>query len=135
MNSKTFLWINAILFVPFGIGMILMPGILFPIFGVNLDADGILMARVFGSALMNFGWMCYFIRESSLQSVGVRAILVSNFIFHALDAITTFISTYTGVMNSLGWMFSGLHFVLAIGFLYFLRGKEEKVHTSPIPSI
>lgn len=121
MTFKNFLILNAILFVPLGLGMLLMPGILFPWFGIDLDADGILMARVFGSALMNLGLICYMIRSEPVGAKATKAILLGNLLFHAFDAISTFSASYTGVMNSLGWTFTGLHFVLALGFLYFLK--------------
>ena len=125
MKLQKFMVLNAVLFVPFGLLMLLIPGILFPIFGIDLDADGILMARVFGSALMNLGLICYLIRTENLKSVGMRAVLIGNFLFHAFDAISTFVASYTSVMNTLGWMFTILHFSLALGFLYFLMKKDE----------
>lgn len=124
MTLKNFMILNAILFVPFGIMMLILPATLFPMFGIDLDADGVLMARVFGSALMNYGVICYLIRSEPRYSVGMRAVLIGNFLFHAFDAISTFMASYSGVMNSLGWMFSGLHFVLAAGFFYYLMGKK-----------
>lgn len=124
MTLKKFLVLNAIMFIPFGIGMLIMPTVLFPMFGVDLDPDGTLMARVFGSALMNFGVICYMIRDENPFSIGMKAVLTGNFLFHVFDTLSTFVASYNGVMNVLGWMFSGLHFVLALGFLYFLRKKE-----------
>ena len=121
MNLKQFLVVNALLFVPFGLVMLAIPGIFFPMVGVDLDADGLLMARVSGSGLLNFGIMCYLARHEGRESMGLKAILIGNLIFHGLDAISTFIASYTGVMNTLGWLFCGLHFVLALGFLHFLK--------------
>lgn len=121
MRLKLFLTINAILFIPFGLAMLAIPGILFPMFGIDLDADGILMARVFGSALMSIGIMCYLVRSEPMESAGLKAILIGNLIFHAIDAISTLMASLNGTMNALGWMFFGLHFVLALGFLYYLR--------------
>lgn len=83
------------------------------------------MARVFGSALMNLGLICFLIRNENHTSIGIRAILTGNFLFHGIDSVSTFIAAYSGVMNNLGWMFSSLHFLLAIGFFYFLiSGKD-----------
>ncbi|MBX2877088.1 MAG: hypothetical protein KTR30_33520 [Saprospiraceae bacterium] len=121
MTLRNFLILNAILFVPFGLIMLILPGDLFPLFGIDLDADGILMARVFGSALLNLGLICYLVRAEPTDSSAMKAVLIGNFLFHAFDALSTFVASYTGVMNSLGWMFTSLHFVLAVGFLYFLR--------------
>jgi hypothetical protein len=125
MTLNKFLILNAILFIPFGIGMLVMPGALFPLFGIDLDADGILMARVFGSALMNYGLICYLIRNEAQHSTEMKAVLTGNFLFHAFDAISTFIASYSAVMNNLGWMFTSLHFILAIGFLYYLIAEKK----------
>lgn len=134
MNVRIFLILNGIMFTPFGVGMIVMPSLLFPMFGVNLDDDGVLMARVFGSALLNFGLISYLIRNEIVTSIGMKAFLMGSFIFHAIDTVSTFIASYSGVMNSLGWMFSGLHFVLAIGFLFFIVsvGNSQKVDSATI---
>lgn len=121
MSLKQFLVVNGILFVPFGLVMLAIPGMFFPMVGVDLDPDGLLMARVSGSGLLNFGIMCYLARNEGSESMGLKAILIGNLIFHGLDAVSTFIASYTGVMNTLGWLFCGLHFILAIGFLYFLN--------------
>lgn len=125
MSLKSFLVLNAILFIPFGIFMIIMPGILFPFFEINLDADGLLMARVFGSALANIGLMCYLVRDEPRSSIGIKAILFGNLFFHAIDAFSTGAATYLGTMNLLGIMFTGLHFFLALGFLYYLYSRSD----------
>jgi hypothetical protein len=121
MRLKLFLIINSLLFVPFGLMMLTIPGMLFPMFAIDLDADGILMARVFGSALLSIGLMCYLVRNEPNGSIGLMAIMIGNAVFHGLDAVSTFIASYTGVMNSLGWLFFALHFVLALVFLGFIR--------------
>ena len=103
--------------------MIIIPGMLFPFFGIDLDADGLLMARVFGSALANIGLMCYLVGDEAKDSVGMKAILFGNLFFHAIDACSTGWATYLGTMNSLGVMFTSLHFFLALGVLYFLYSR------------
>jgi len=124
MTLKNFLTLNAALFVPFGLGMLIVPNLLFPMFGVILDFDGTLMARVFGSALMNLGLICYLIRSESRSNKAVTGILIGNLLFHGIDAVSTFVASSSGVMNSMGWMFTTLHFLLAIGFFYFLFKKD-----------
>ena len=127
MKLSSFLMLNAVLFVPFGLAMLVAPAVLFPLFGIDLNADGVLMARVFGSALFNFGLICYLIRNEHEFSIGMKAFLTGNFLFHAFDAGSTFVASLNGVMNTLGWMFFGLHFVLAIGFLIYLLRKKQEV--------
>ena len=126
MKLKAFLILNAILFVPFGIGMLAMPGVLFPMFGIDLAADGLLMGRIVGSCLLSVGVISYLIRDEARDAIGMRAVLVGSLIFHAIDAATTFVATIGGVMNVLGWMFSSLHFVLAVGFLAYLANGQKR---------
>lgn len=129
MKLKAFLLINAWIFVPFGIAMLIIPAVLFPWFGINLDDDGLLMARVVGSSLFTLGLISYLMRDESGTSAGLRALLVGSMIFHFIDASTTFVGTVNGTMNTLGWMFSSMHFILALGFLYYLNAHRIKTET------
>ncbi|MGI9542258.1 MAG: hypothetical protein ACR2MX_03305 [Cyclobacteriaceae bacterium] len=131
MNLKNYLILNAILFIPFGLGMLFTPTFLFPLFGIDLNVDGLLMGRVVGSSLLTIGLVSYLIRMEQPHAIGMRAFLIGSLVFHAIDATTTFAASYSGGMNALGWMFSSMHFILAIGFLYFLYAKSPK--TSEIP--
>ena len=127
MKLKTFLTINAVMFIPFGIGMLTMPSMIFPMLEVNLDADGLVMASTVGSMLFSFGLTCLFARNESENSVGLNALLIGNFSFHTIDFILTGKGAFTGVMNSLGFVFSTMHFLFAVGFLTFLiKSKARK---------
>lgn len=119
MNLKTFLTINSIMFIPFGIGMLIMPSMIFSMIDVILDSDGLLMANTVGSMLMSFGLTCLIARNATNYSIGLGAVLIGNLSFHAIDSFLTFKATMAGVMNNLGFMFSGMHFLFAIGFVYF----------------
>ena len=124
MKLQNFLLINAWIFVPFGIAMLLAPSLLFPWFGINLDDDGLLMARIVGSSLFTLGLISYLMRKESQRSLSLHAFLIGSMFYHLIDATTTFVGTLQGTMNALGWMFSSMHFVLALGFLYYLRAYQ-----------
>lgn len=129
MNLKNYLILNAALFIPFGLSMLLLPSLLFPLFGIDLDADGILMGRVVGSSLLTIGLVSYLIRKEEPRALGMKAFLIGSLVFHAIDTVTTFAASHSGEMNALGWMFSSMHFVLAIGFFYFLFTKTSPANT------
>lgn len=128
MRLKNYLILNAILFIPFGLGMLFLPSLLFPLFGINLDIDGLLMGRIVGSSLLTIGLISYLIRLEVPQAIGMKAFLIGSLVFHVIDATTTFFAAYSGGMNALGWMFSSMHFVLALGFLYFLLAKSRETN-------
>ncbi len=125
MKLKSFLTINAIMFIPFGIGMLTMPSLIFPMLNVNLDSDGLVMASTVGSMLLSFGLICFFAKNETNNSASMRAILIGNLSFHTIDFILTGKGAFTGVMNTLGYMFSSIHFLFAIGFLYFLTQSKK----------
>ena len=120
MKLQKFLLINGLIFIPFGILMFTVPNLLFPIFGINLDSDGTLMARVSGSAVLSLGLICYLVRQEESSSRSMNAILWGNFVFHLLDTVSTGLASFKTDMNSLGWMFTSLHLLLSLGFLYFI---------------
>lgn len=120
MTLRNFLSINGIMFVPFGLVMLLIPNLFFPMLSVNLDGDGLMMASMVGSMLLSFGLICWFARNAEQTGQGMRAILIGNMTFHFIDSFLTGKSAATGVMNEVGFMFSAMHLALAIGFGLFL---------------
>lgn len=119
------------MFIPFGIGMLIIPSLIFPMLDVKLDADGLMMARTVGSMLFSFGLICFFSRNGDINTIGMRAILAGNLTFHSIDFVLTGKGAFTGVMNSLGYMFSSMHLIFAIGFFIYLlksnTNQNEKV--------
>lgn len=127
MNLKSFFTINAILFIPFGVGMLIIPSTLFQLLDVNLDGDGLLMASTVGSMLLSFGITCLAARNFEGYSTTLLAILLGNLSFHTIDCILTFKGAFTGEMNNLGYVFSAMHFLFAAGFLfYYLKIKSYR---------
>jgi hypothetical protein len=125
MKLKTFLTINAIMFIPFGIGMLIMPSNIFPILSVNLDADGLVMASTVGSMLLSFGLICFFAKNEASNTVSIKAILIGNLSFHTIDFMLTGKGAFTGVMNQIGYVFSTMHFLFAVGFLYYIIQSKK----------
>ncbi len=126
MKLKTFLTINSIMFIPFGIGMLMIPTFIFPLIDVNLDTDGLLMASTVGSMLLSFGIICLVSRNENINTIGMKSILMGNLSYHSIDFVLTGKGAFTGAMNSMGYMFTSLHFLFALGFLYFLISSKKK---------
>lgn len=120
MTLRKFLTINGIMFIPFGLMMLLIPNLFFPMLAVDLDGDGLMMASMVGSMLLSFGLICWFARDAGQNSPGMRAILIGNMTFHAIDSFLTGKASITGAMNEVGFVFSTMHLVLAAGFGFYL---------------
>jgi len=95
--------------------------------GVNLDGDGLLMAGTVGSMLFSFGLICLLARNVSFESGAMIPLLAGNLSFHLIDSILTFNGAISGTMNSFGFMFSAMHFILSIGFLLYLLKAMKNV--------
>ena len=120
MKLSAFLTINAIMFVPFGLGMLVVPQYIFPMIGLDLDSGGLIMASTVGSMLLSFGILCFVAKNEVPNTLGMKAILIGNLIFHSIDSFLTGKGALLDVMNSMGYMFSVMHLLFALGFLYFL---------------
>lgn len=125
MTLKNFLTINAIMFIPFGIAMLTVPSFLFPMLAVHLEADGLVIASTVGSMLLSFGVICWLARDVAGPSPELRAILTGNLLFHSIDSFLTGKAAVLGVMNMAGFLFSSMHFLFAIGFLFYLRKLHQ----------
>lgn len=131
MKLNTFLTINAFMIVPYGLGMLTLPSLIFPLVGVHLDADGLVMASTVELMLLSFGLICFLRRNESLTSIGMLAILTGNLVFQSLDSFLTGKGAITEVMNPMDFIFSGMRFIFAIGFLYFLiKARKPKTFLS-----
>ena len=130
MTLKNFLSINGIMFIPFGLMMLFIPAMLFPMLDVNLDTDGLIMASTVGSMLLSFGLVCWFARSETENSTSLRAILIGNLVFHSIDSFLTGNAAILGTMNAAGFIFSSMHFLFAVGFGYYLWKKFSKVNST-----
>lgn len=119
MKLKTFLTVTAVIYIPFGIAMILIPNLLFGFYGFELGQDGIVLGRVVGSAIVGLGLINFISRNQFLPSTALKAILMGNLIYHSIDICIIAPPTYQGTLNGFTWSFVGLHITLAFAFGYF----------------
>lgn len=123
MKSSTFSIIWAVFYAGFGLGLLLIPAQFMAIYGVTLDSNGVLMSRVLGSALTAYALAFWLNRHIPLTEAGWRNLLLASFVYNLIDIPVVLMATLNGVMNSLGWMPTGLHVFLAVSMGYFLFRK------------
>ncbi len=118
MKLNTFLLIAAILYGIFGLGALLAPAEVFAAQGIKLDANGQLMARTLGAALIGYV-VIFWLARSAETSPALRAILLGNVIYIALEVIVlvagalsagTLVATLPGIVVDI---------LLLVGFGYY----------------
>ncbi|MEB2779578.1 hypothetical protein U3A58_04165 [Algoriphagus sp. C2-6-M1] len=125
MKLSTFSIIWAVLYVGFGLGLLIIPVQFMATYGVTLDSNGTLMARSFGTALTAYALTFFLNRKIAATDKGWYNLLLTSFIYNIVDIPIMLMATLDGVMNSLGWIPVALHVFLAATFGYFTFKKGQ----------
>ena len=124
-NLKRFLAIAAVITVINGIGYALAPGVLLPNYGIAPSPGTLLGFRFFGAALLTFGLILWFVRQSH-DWIAIRAVLIGASVGNIVGIVVSTWATLTGVMNGSGWLFVGTYAVLLLGYAYSLYAGSRK---------
>jgi hypothetical protein len=126
MNTRTVLTVAAVIAIVFALGLILMPAFMGTLYGTGTSPNQLLLARLFGSALLGFGLMNWVAKD--LDYATLRPILLGNLAADAVGLIVCVMGTLSGVMNSMGWTSVVLYLLLALGFAYlYFMGQPVSV--------
>jgi hypothetical protein len=117
MKLSTFLLVKAVICFVFGIGYAVAPIAVGSIYAINLDPDGIIMARFFAAILIGIGLMLWLCKDADWNVL--KNITLSLCIADTIGFIVALVGQLTGVMNALGWIIVAIWFLLALGLGYF----------------
>ena len=122
MSLKNVMICKAIICLGFGIPMLLVPAMLMSLYGLQLDSNGVMMARLYGGALFGTMLLTWFARNDE-GSMALRAAVLYMFIYNGINFVVTLTATLTGVMNAFGWsaVIIYLFFTLGFGFHQFKK--------------
>ena len=123
MKFKTFMTVYAVISAVFGIGFILAPGLLLPIYGFEVGASINVIARLFGAALISLAIVAWSIRGVE-ESESRRAITLALFVGELAGLVVAFIGQLGGVMNALGWVVVAIYLLMTAGLGYFQFSKQ-----------
>ncbi|MGD8406240.1 MAG: hypothetical protein PVJ21_21470 [Anaerolineales bacterium] len=122
MKFSTFMMIYAVVSAVFGLGFVLMPGQLLPIYGVEPDAALRLIGQFFGAALLSLAllaWLARNLRNTEARRAIVLALLVGE----TLGFIFALIGQINGIFNVMGWSVVVVYLFFALGLAYFQFSK------------
>jgi hypothetical protein len=119
LNLNTFLLISAIVALVFGLGFVLLPGVMFSIYAIADYPESYLGFRLFGSALIAIGLLTWFLKDSANWEA-VRGLLLSVAIGNAIGLLLVFFATIAGTIGAMGWTAVLVYLLLLLGEGYFL---------------
>ncbi len=110
--------------VIFGMGFLLIPGLMMDPMGVTLDETSTTFARLFGSLIISIPVLLFFVRKSSSTEFR-RSVIYSAFTYLLLSTIILLITQLKGQMNPMGWGIVMIHFVFMLWFGYYLVNRSK----------
>jgi hypothetical protein len=119
MRANTFLKISAVCTLGFGLAMALIPAWLMGLYGVELSAGGVYLARLLGTSWLAFAawtWLSSGLAEAQMRA----AALPSLCLFFGLGALALLAGPLAGTTNLLGWAIVLLSAAFLAGHGYFL---------------
>jgi hypothetical protein len=119
MTYKNFTAFAAVVAFVFALGFIIMPAQLTSIYNVTLNDAGILIAQLFGAALLGYGLLNWFGRDFRNDQAR-QTLMTANFAADTVGFIFALLGQLGGVsgVNSLGWSTVVIYLILAAGFGY-----------------
>jgi len=122
MKLSTVMVANAVVAFLFGLSLILAPAQLLSLYGMTMDAAGILVARLFGASLIGYGLLTWLARNLVDDEVR-RTIVTALFGGFAVGFVVSLIGQLSGVANALGWSTVALYglFTAAYGYFRFIK--------------
>ena len=122
MKLKTFLIVNAIVGCSLGVMSLLFPAQVMSMYGVEPNQAISLLAQYSGLGSVATGIVPWFSRNlelSQAQKTVIPAMLVTS----VIGTIISVLGTLSGTIKA-GWLTSGLYFVFALSYTWFLFSKS-----------
>jgi hypothetical protein len=125
MTVKTFFTIIAVLALVHGVGFVLIPEQVAASYGMASSAATLLMARLFGAALVGLALIFWFARDGSSESV--RAVFIATIVGNTAGLIVVAMGTIAGTLNAMGWVAALIYLFGAAGSGYFLMARPAQL--------
>jgi hypothetical protein len=117
MKLNTLLLVSALVSAAFGIAFVVVTGPLLSVYGVTTDKAGLLLAQLFGTALLGFAVLDWFARDVS-DPDAQRAVVFANLTGDGIGFVVVLIGQLAGIANAVGWSTVAIYLAFALAFAY-----------------
>jgi hypothetical protein len=124
MALGTLLRLAGLLALAFGIGFLFAPARVLSMYGVAAEPTVVLMARFFGSALVQLGLVFYLIRDVSDPTTR-RGVVLGSFLGSLAGFVVSLTAQFWGLVNSFGWSSVAIYGLLLLGYGSFVFGRPQ----------
>jgi len=124
MRLGTLLRLAGLLALAFGLGFLFAPARVLSLYGVAADPAVVLMARFFGSALVQLGLVLYLIRDVSDPTTR-RGVVLGSFLGSLAGFVVSLTAQFWGLVNTFGWSSVAIYGLLLLGYGSFVFGRPQ----------
>jgi hypothetical protein len=124
MRLGTLLRLAGVLALAFGLGFLFAPVRVLSMYGVAAEPTVVLLARFFGSALVQLGLVLYLIRDVSDPTTR-RGVVIGSFLGSLAGFVVSLTAQFWGLVNSFGWSTVAIYGLLLLGYGYFVFGSPR----------
>jgi hypothetical protein len=124
MKLRGWMTLHAFVAAAFAVGFLPAPAPLAALFGVRLDAAGLLMARLFATTHLEIAAVIWLARDAPLPLR--REIGAGSGGAIAVGVLVALAAQLGGVMNALGWPMIALLLAIALGYGYFALTSTDR---------
>jgi hypothetical protein len=126
MKLRTLFILDAIISLLLALGFLLGPATLLKLFGLTAGKTELLLAQVIGAALVAFGALAWFGRDSE-DVGGLQGVMVSLLSFNAIGFVVTLLAMLSQVTRAgSAWLLVLLFLLATAGYAYFqFAGPRE----------
>ncbi len=125
MKLSTFAIITSLLGFGFGLVLVLVPKKFIGMYGMDMNASGILMARYLGGANFFLGMIFWSYSHVAPTAKSWPKLLWFSFIYFIIQLGITLLDISKEGANAFGWATVALFALLAIGSIYFFSQSKK----------
>jgi hypothetical protein len=123
MNVAVFLVAVAVIWLAYGVGFALAPTAIWSLYGLTLDAAGILLSRFLAASSLGLALICWLLRGAHADVL--RGINIGLFVTSLIALVATLASLLSGVLGVLGWGNVIILLLMALGHGYFAFSRPS----------
>jgi hypothetical protein len=122
MRIASLLLVAGVLSLVFGLGFLLIPAALLPMYGIEPLPGTVVMARFFGVALLNLGVALYLVREVRDAAVQ-RGLVLAGVVGCTAGVAVALMGQLSGVVNAMGWSTVAIYGGLLLAYAGAMRAR------------
>jgi hypothetical protein len=126
VRLNTLLLVAGILALVFGLGFLLAPAALLPLYGLGTEPATVLMSRFFGAALVHLGAALYLVRDVR-EPATRRGLVLAGVVGSLAGVAVALLGQLSGLVNAMGWSTVAIYGALLVGYASLLGARQEGI--------